>query len=116
MLGYPTAFMAYMFVVNGRVPARNAAAAAYRWLVPTFLFIYIFAVPATRTAAQQAHLPFKTGGVADLSSRGPQSRRGDLYIADDDVDIRYGDSRLRADHVEYNEKTSCGGGRSALQR
>jgi LPS-assembly protein len=107
MLGYPTAFMAYMSAVNRRVAARNAAAAAYRWIVPTFLFIYIFVSPATRTAsAQQAHLPFKTGGVADLSSRGPQSRRGDLYIADDDVDIRYGDSRLRADHVEYNEKTS----------
>ena len=107
MLGYPTAFMAYMSAVNRRVAARNAAAAAYRWLVPIYLFIFIFAVPAPRTAsAQQAHLPFKTGGVADLSSRGPQSRRGDLYIADDDVDIRYGDSRLRADHVEYNEKTS----------
>jgi LPS-assembly protein len=99
--------MAYMFVVNRRIPARNAVAAPHRWLVPTFLFIYIFGAPGTRTAAaQQAHLPFKTGGVADLSSRGPQSRRGDLYIADDDVDIRYGDSRLRADHVEYNEKTS----------
>ena len=107
MLGYPTAFMAYMSAVNRRVTAGNAAAVAYRWLVPTFLFIYVFAVLAPRTAsAQQAHLPFKTGGVADLSSRGPQSRRGDLYIADDDVDIRYGDSRLRADHVEYNEKTS----------
>jgi len=107
MLGYPTAFMAYMSAVNRRVPARNATAAAYRWLVSIFFFVYIFAAPAIRTAsAQQAHLPFKTGGVADLSSRGPQSRRGDLYIADDDVDIRYGDSRLRADHVEYNEKTS----------
>ena len=107
MLGYPTAFMAYMSFVNRRIAAQNAAAAPYRWLVPTFLLIYIFAVPGVRTAsAQQAHLPFKSGGVADLSSRGPQSRRGDLYIADDDVDIRYGDSRLRADHVEYNEKTS----------
>ncbi|HTG30114.1 MAG TPA: LPS assembly protein LptD [Methylomirabilota bacterium] len=99
--------MAYMSFVNRRIAAQNAAAAPYRWLVPTFLLIYIFAVPGVRTAsAQQAHLPFKSGGVADLSSRGPQSRRGDLYIADDDVDIRYGDSRLRADHVEYNEKTS----------
>ncbi len=72
-----------------------------------FYFIYIFAVAGDKNGSgQQAHLPFKTGGVADLSSRGPQSRRGDLYIADDDVDIRYGDSRLRADHVEYNEKTS----------
>jgi LPS-assembly protein len=107
MLGYPTAFMAYMLGVNRRVLARKAAAARYRWLVLVVLSTYIFAGPGTRkVAAQQAHLPFKTGGVADLSSRGPQSRRGDLFIADDDVDIHYGDSRLRADHVEYNEKTS----------
>jgi LPS-assembly protein len=57
-------------------------------------------------AAQQARLPIKTGGVAELSSSGPQTRRGDLFIADGDVDIRYGDSRLRADHAEYNDKTS----------
>ena len=44
--------------------------------------------------------------MAELSSSGPQSRRGDLYIADGDVDIHYGDSHLRADHVEYNNKTS----------
>ena len=56
MLGYPTAFMAYMFGVNRRVPARNAAAAAYRWLVLTFLLIYIFAVPATRTAARSRRI------------------------------------------------------------
>ena len=55
---------------------------------------------------QQARLPFEGGGVAELSSSGPQSRRGDLYIADGDVDIHYGDSHLRADHVEYNNKTA----------
>jgi hypothetical protein len=67
MLGYPTAFMAYLSFVNRRIAARNAAAAPYRWLVPTFFFVYIFVAPATRMAsAQQAHLPFKSGGVADL--------------------------------------------------
>jgi LPS-assembly protein len=55
--------------------------------------------------AQQIRLPSAKGGVAEISSSGPQKRQGDLYIADGDVDIRYGDSRLQADHVEYNEKT-----------
>ena len=34
-----------------------------------------------------------------------QRREGDLYIADGDVDVRYLDMRLRADHIEYNSKT-----------
>ena len=29
-----------------------------------------------------------------------------MYVADDDVDIHYGEQRLRADHVEYNDETS----------
>src|SRR5262249_51731797 len=56
--------------------------------------------------AQQIRLPSAKGGVAEISSSGPQKRQGDLYIADGDVNIHYGDSRLAADHVEYNEKTS----------
>ena len=34
-----------------------------------------------------------------------QGRKGDVTTADGDVDIHYGDTRLRADHVEYNGKT-----------
>ncbi len=34
-----------------------------------------------------------------------QSRQGDVYIADGDVDVRYLNMRLRADHIEYNSKT-----------
>ncbi|MDP9338026.1 MAG: LPS assembly protein LptD [Acidobacteriota bacterium] len=107
MLGYPTVFMAYMYLVNRHLSPRNIPAARCHCPVFAILFIFFCAGPLTsQAAAQQAHLPFKTGGVAELSSSGPQSRRGDLYIADGDVDILYGDSRLRADHVEYNEKTS----------
>jgi LPS-assembly protein len=84
-------------------PRKPGAAA---WWVAAQLFILASFAPAILRAGQQARLPFKTGGVAELSSSGPQSRRGDLFIADGDVDIRYADSRLRADHVEYNEKTS----------
>ncbi|HYL61380.1 MAG TPA: LPS assembly protein LptD [Candidatus Methylomirabilis sp.] len=42
----------------------------------------------------------------EISSSRPQQKQGDLFIADGDVDIHYGDERLQADHVEYNEKTS----------
>jgi len=48
--------------------------------------------------------PSSKGGVANLEAK-TQSRKGDLTTADGDVDIHYGDSRLRADHVEYNIKT-----------
>ncbi len=46
------------------------------------------------------------GADVEIWSRGPQQKRGDLFIADGDVDIHYGDERLQADHIEYNEKTS----------
>jgi LPS-assembly protein len=95
-----------MFLVNRHIQPRNSAA-LYFWFVATFLSVLLAIDPPTIEAApQQARLPFETGGVAELSSSGPQTRRGDLYIADGDVDIHYGDSHLRADHVEYNNKTS----------
>ena len=94
MLGYPTAFMAYMCFVNCN--SRRGVALTVRCysILATSFFILLFAGPASAEAVpQQARLPFKSGGVAELSSSGPQSRRGDLYIADGDVDIHYGDSR-----------------------
>jgi LPS-assembly protein len=55
-------------------------------------------------AAQQIHPPPGKGQVAEMYSSGPQRHQGDVTSADGDVDIRYADTRLRADHVEYNEK------------
>jgi LPS-assembly protein len=55
---------------------------------------------------QQSRGPGAKGQLAELSSSGPQRRQGDLYIADGDVVVRYGDARLTADHVEYNDATS----------
>ena len=43
--------------------------------------------------------------AAELEAK-TQTRKGDVTTADGDVDIRYADTRLRADHVEYNEKTN----------
>ena len=34
-----------------------------------------------------------------------QRKEGDRFIADGDVDVRYLDMRLRADHIEYDSKT-----------
>lgn len=56
-------------------------------------------------AAQQIQPPTTKGGIAEISAAGPQRHQGDLFIADDNVEIRYADQRLRADHIEYNDKT-----------
>ncbi len=55
--------------------------------------------------AQQVRLPSGKGQYAELSSEGPQSHKGDLFIADKNVDLQYAGMRLRADHVEYNDST-----------
>ncbi len=55
--------------------------------------------------AQQVRLPSGKGQYAELSSDGPQSHKGDLFIADKNVDLQYAGMRLRADHVEYNDTT-----------
>jgi LPS-assembly protein len=102
MLGYPTVFVDRMLRVN-RYPHARASA-----LCPLFLLAALFAVFACATAsvasAQQGRLRSAKGGVANLEAK-TQSRKGDVVIADGDVDIHYGDTRLRADHVEYDSKT-----------
>jgi LPS-assembly protein len=55
--------------------------------------------------AQQVHLPSGKGQYAELSSEGSQKRQGDLFIAEKNVDLQYAEMRLRADHLEYNDKT-----------
>jgi LPS-assembly protein len=98
--------MAYMHLVKRNSSPPSLPNARRRSLFSAVSITLCTGLLASATLAQQARLPIKTGGVAELSSSGPQRHEGDLYIADGDVDIRYGDSRLRADHVEYNEKTS----------
>src|SRR5713101_2157871 len=62
----------------------------------------LFALPC---AGQQVHLTSGKGQYAELSSEGPQTHKGDLFIADKNVDLQYAGMRLRADHVEYNDAT-----------
>src|SRR5271163_1268286 len=44
------------------------------------------------------------GAEATLEAK-QQRQVGQIYYADGDVDVRYENTRLRADHVEYNEDT-----------
>lgn len=103
VLGYPTAFTDCMLRINLHSRARIVSALCF--------LVFLIAILATLTTlsqplagAQRVRLPSSKTGVADLESR-TQSRRGDVTSADGDVDIHFGDTRLRADHVEYNSKT-----------
>src|SRR5258708_11101642 len=69
-------------------------------LCPAILLL--LAVPCE---AKQVRLPSGKGQYAELSSDGPQTRKGDLFIADKNVDLQYATMRLRADHLEYNDST-----------
>lgn len=103
MLGYSAALFACMLRVNRYPHARKLSAPR-----PLFFLVALLAVLASLSprsaAAQQTRFPSGKGGVADLEAK-TQSRKGDLISADGDVDIHYGDTRLRADHVEYNRAT-----------
>src|SRR5580704_3590925 len=105
VLGYPTVFIAQMFRVNRHSHARIMSALRFFLLLAALLYsLYGLTLPGS--AAQQIRLHSGKPGDVEIWSRGPQQKRGDLFIVDDDVDIHYGDQRLQADHVEYNEKTS----------
>ena len=75
------------------------------------LTIVLLSADLSAGPPQQIRLSSGKGGYATLSSSGPQKREGDLFIADGDVDLQYAEFRLRADHMEYNNRT-----RDALAR
>jgi LPS-assembly protein len=94
-----------MFRVNRHSHARIMSALRFFLLLAALLYsLYGLTLPGS--AAQQIRLHSGKPGDVEIWSRGPQQKRGDLFIVDDDVDIHYGDQHLQADHVEYNEKTS----------
>ncbi len=103
MLGYPTVFIDRMFRVN-RYPHARALFTLRLFLLPAALLIGLAGVTPRGAFGQQPRLPSAKGGVANLEAK-TQSRKGDVTTAEGDVDIHYGDTRLRADHVEYDSKT-----------
>ena len=54
---------------------------------------------------QVIRLPSGKGEIVEISADGPQQKQGDLFVADQNVLIQYGEISLRADHVEYNSRT-----------
>ncbi len=67
------------------------------------MLLLLSSAGAASAHAAQVRLP--TGrGIAELEAK-QQRKEGDVFIAEGDVDIRYQNLRLRADHVEYNAAT-----------
>ena len=93
-----------MFCVHGHNRAR-AFPKLFRFLIRTAILVALILGPTRIGAAQQKQRPSGKPGIADLEAK-TQTRKGDVTSADGDVDIHYGDQRLRADHVEYNNVTS----------
>jgi LPS-assembly protein len=83
---------------RGSRPSRCPSIQFVRWLALALML----AAP-TGAAAGQVRVPAR-GGVAEL--RAEQQRvEGKVFYADGNVEIRYQNLRLRADHVEYNSET-----------
>ncbi|MGC1544707.1 MAG: LptA/OstA family protein, partial [Candidatus Acidiferrales bacterium] len=56
--------------------------------------------------AQRGAAAAPGGSEQEATLEAKQQRQvGRIYYADGDVDVRYQNTRLRADHVEYNEDT-----------
>ncbi len=75
----------------------------------------VLALMAWQSEAQQVRLPSGKGQYAELSSDGPQTRKSDVFTADKNVDLKYAGMRLRADHIEYNEKTHASLAQGSVQ-
>lgn len=104
MLGYATVFIDRMLRVT-RHPCAGTFSALRGPLFLTVLITALGSLHVGLAVAQQVRQPSGKGVVAELEAK-TQSRKGDLTTADGDVDIHYADTRLRADHVEYNDKTN----------
>jgi LPS-assembly protein len=103
MLGYR--FVARRMSCVNPYSWAEAPTALRRFVHSTVLLGAASSLFSVEVAAQQIHPPATKGLVAELEAK-TQTRKGDVTLADGDVDIRYADTRLRADHVEYNDKTN----------
>jgi len=104
--------LGYLFVIHRMCCVNPHSRAEVRAALRRFLELTVLAGAASSVfslnaaiAAQQIHPQAAKGQVAELEAK-TQTRQGDVTTADGDVDIRYADTRLRADHVEYNDKTN----------
>ncbi|HXY25348.1 MAG TPA: LPS assembly protein LptD [Candidatus Acidoferrum sp.] len=103
MLGYGTAFTDCMLRVILHPSAR--AHSVLRSSVSFAIILAFLGSPFAAVRAQQVPRKSAKAEVAELYAN-TQKTKGDITTADGNVDIHYGDTRLRADHVEYNNKTN----------
>ncbi len=85
-------------ILSGNSPSRKARRVCSLPCLSVLLNLL-----AISGAWAQVQVPLGRGTVRLEANR--QSRQGDRYIADGDVDVRYLGMRLRADHIEYDSKT-----------
>jgi LPS-assembly protein len=104
MLGYRLVLTHRMHFVDHH-SWTQVPTAVRRFFFLTVLLGAAFSYFSVIAAAQQVGPTSGKGAVAELEAK-TQTRKGDVTTADGDVDIRYADTRLRADHVEYNDKTN----------
>lgn len=81
-------------------------AALRRFIHSTVLFGAVLNLFSLNAVGQQIHPSSQSKGEIEISARCPQRHQGDIWSADCDVDIHYAETRLRGDHVEYNDKTN----------
>ena len=105
MLGYRTYSIDRFFRVNRHSHARKVSALQLLGYL-TLAGFALLSAGAAAALPQEVRPRAAKGGVAELSAAGPQRRQGNLFIADDNVDIHYAGQRLRADHIEYNDDTN----------
>jgi len=104
MLGYR--FVIHRMCCVNHHSWAEVQAALRRFLPSTVLLGAALSPFSFSAAAQQIYPQAPKGQVAELSCSGAQRNQGDITSADDNCDIRYGDTRLHADHMEYNNKTN----------
>lgn len=103
MLGYRFVLTHRMLCVNHHSWAQIHAAIR-RSRLPVLLLSAAAALCGGLAVAQQARPSQGKGAIAELEAK-TQTRKGNVTTADGDVDVRYGATRLRADHVEYDDQT-----------
>jgi LPS-assembly protein len=85
----------------------------------TLLAVLFLFCPAKHALVAQATNPFsrlsQTGGEVTLEADHQGGERGKMYYADGNVDIRYQNLRLRADHVQWNQQTDVVTARGHVQ-
>jgi len=98
---------------DGAAPANHPGSAAEQVapenieaspvLLPRLLAVLLLPLFFASAVRAQIQVPVGRGIVRLEANR--QTRQGDRYIADGDVDVRYLNMRLRADHIEYDPKS-----------